>query len=170
MRNGRSVTGTVAAGAWRLDLGSGPGHYLPFLGRPVVAADPAVAMVAEARHRHREPGVAAVACDAEALPFPDSSFDVVLSTCGAMFAPDQEQIAAEPLQVCRPGGRIGMVNWTPGRANAYPSTSCGAADGGGPASLSRRPSSAQSARVVARWTSRKATGEASRSRRNARCP
>jgi TDG/mug DNA glycosylase family protein len=59
----------VPAGAWRLDLGSGPGHYLPFLGRPVVAADPAVAMVAQARHRHGEPGVAAVVCDAEALPF-----------------------------------------------------------------------------------------------------
>ena len=60
--------GAVAAGTWRLDLGSGPGHYLPFLGRPVVAADPAVAMVAEARRRHGEPGVAAVVCDAEALP------------------------------------------------------------------------------------------------------
>jgi SAM-dependent methyltransferase len=51
--------------------------------------------------------------DAEALPFSDASFDVVLSTCGAMFAPDQERTAAELLRVCRPGGRIGMVNWTP---------------------------------------------------------
>jgi SAM-dependent methyltransferase len=51
--------------------------------------------------------------DAEALPFPDGSFDAVLSTCGAMFAPDQEQTARELLRVCRPGGRIGMVNWTP---------------------------------------------------------
>jgi SAM-dependent methyltransferase len=51
--------------------------------------------------------------DAEALPFPDASFDVVLSTCGAMFAPDQERTAAELLRVCRPGGRIGMVNWVP---------------------------------------------------------
>jgi SAM-dependent methyltransferase len=51
--------------------------------------------------------------DAEALPFPDNSFDAVLSTCGAMFAPDQEQTAAELLRVCRPGGRIGMVNWVP---------------------------------------------------------
>ena len=51
--------------------------------------------------------------DAEDLPFPDASFDVVLSTCGAMFAPDQEQTASELLRVCRPGGRIGMVNWTP---------------------------------------------------------
>jgi SAM-dependent methyltransferase len=51
--------------------------------------------------------------DAEDLPFPDGSFDAVLSTCGAMFAPDRERTAAELLRVCRPGGRIGMVNWTP---------------------------------------------------------
>ena len=50
----------------RLDLGSGPGHYLPHLGRPVLAADPAVAMLAEARRRH--PGTPAVACEVEALP------------------------------------------------------------------------------------------------------
>ncbi len=52
--------------------------------------------------------------DAQALPFPDGSFDVVLSTFGAMFAPDQEQTAAELLRVTRPGGRIGMANWVPG--------------------------------------------------------
>lgn len=51
--------------------------------------------------------------DAEALPFEDESFDVVLSACGAMFAPDQETTASELLRVCRSGGRIGMVNWTP---------------------------------------------------------
>lgn len=52
--------------------------------------------------------------DAQALPFADGSFDVVLSTFGAMFAPDQEQTAAELLRVTRPGGRIGMANWVPG--------------------------------------------------------
>jgi SAM-dependent methyltransferase len=51
--------------------------------------------------------------DAEALPLEDASFDVVLSTFGAMFAPDQPKAAAELLRVCRPGGRIGMANWTP---------------------------------------------------------
>lgn len=51
--------------------------------------------------------------DAEALPFGDDEFDVVLSACGAMFAPDQERTASELVRVCRPGGRIGMVNWTP---------------------------------------------------------
>lgn len=51
--------------------------------------------------------------DAEALPFADGSFDAVLSTFGVMFTPNQEQAAREMLRVCRPGGRIGMANWTP---------------------------------------------------------
>jgi ubiquinone/menaquinone biosynthesis C-methylase UbiE len=51
--------------------------------------------------------------DAEALPFADGSFDAVVSTFGAMFAPDQEKVARELLRVCRPGGKIGMANWTP---------------------------------------------------------
>jgi SAM-dependent methyltransferase len=51
--------------------------------------------------------------DAEALPFPDASFDVVLSTFGVMFTPDQEKAAAELRRVCRPGGRIGLACWTP---------------------------------------------------------
>jgi SAM-dependent methyltransferase len=51
--------------------------------------------------------------DAENLPFPDGSFDVVVSTFGVMFTPDQERAAAELLRVCRPGGRIGLANWTP---------------------------------------------------------
>jgi SAM-dependent methyltransferase len=51
--------------------------------------------------------------DAERLPFADASFDVVLSTFGVMFAPDQEQAARELLRVCRAGGKIGLSNWTP---------------------------------------------------------
>jgi SAM-dependent methyltransferase len=51
--------------------------------------------------------------DAEELPFPDASFDYVLSTLGAMFAPDQEKTASELLRVCKPGGKIGMANITP---------------------------------------------------------
>jgi SAM-dependent methyltransferase len=51
--------------------------------------------------------------DAEALGFPDASFDVVLSTFGVMFAPNHEQAAAEMMRVCRPGGRIGLASWTP---------------------------------------------------------
>ena len=51
--------------------------------------------------------------DAEALPFADASFDVVLSTFGVMFAPDHARTAGELLRVTRPGGRIGLANWTP---------------------------------------------------------
>lgn len=54
--------------------------------------------------------------DAEALPFPDASFDVVLSAFGVMFAPDQEKAANELLRVCRPDGKIGLANWTPSGA------------------------------------------------------
>jgi SAM-dependent methyltransferase len=51
--------------------------------------------------------------DAEALPFADGSFDAVMSTFGVMFTPDQDRAAAELLRVCRPGGVIGLANWTP---------------------------------------------------------
>jgi ubiquinone/menaquinone biosynthesis C-methylase UbiE len=51
--------------------------------------------------------------DAEQLPFPDSSFDVALSSFGVMFAPNQERAASELLRVVRPGGRIGLASWTP---------------------------------------------------------
>lgn len=51
--------------------------------------------------------------DAQNLPFDDDSFDVVISTFGAMFAPNQQRVADELIRVCRPGGRIGMNNWTP---------------------------------------------------------
>jgi ubiquinone/menaquinone biosynthesis C-methylase UbiE len=51
--------------------------------------------------------------DAEDIPFPDASFDVVLSTIGVMFAPDQRKAAGELLRVCKPGGKIGLTSWTP---------------------------------------------------------
>jgi ubiquinone/menaquinone biosynthesis C-methylase UbiE len=51
--------------------------------------------------------------DAENLPFADASFDVVLSTFGVMFTPNQVKAAAELLRVCKPGGKIGLANWTP---------------------------------------------------------
>ena len=51
--------------------------------------------------------------DVEDLPFEDASFDAVVSTFGVMFAPDHARSAAEMVRVCRPGGRIGMANWTP---------------------------------------------------------
>ncbi len=51
--------------------------------------------------------------DAEQLPFEDETFDAVVSTFGVMFAPDQTKAAAELMRVCRPGGKIGLANWTP---------------------------------------------------------
>ncbi|HVO54386.1 MAG TPA: methyltransferase domain-containing protein [Solirubrobacterales bacterium] len=54
-----------------------------------------------------------VEADAQDLPFEDASFDVVTSVFGAMFGPDQEKTASELLRVTKPGGRIGMANWTP---------------------------------------------------------
>jgi SAM-dependent methyltransferase len=51
--------------------------------------------------------------DAEALPFTKASFDAVVSTFGVMFTPDQDKAAAELLRVCKPGGKIGLANWTP---------------------------------------------------------
>ena len=52
--------------------------------------------------------------DAESLPYPDESFDVVITMFGAMFAPRPEIVASELLRVCRRGGTIAMANWTPG--------------------------------------------------------
>ena len=51
--------------------------------------------------------------DAEALPYADDTFDVVLSCVGVMFAPHQQEAADELIRVCRPGGTIGLLNWTP---------------------------------------------------------
>jgi len=64
-------------------------------------------------HERAEADRLPVIADAEALPFPDASFDVVLSTFGVMFTPNQAQAANELFRVCRPGGKIGMANWTP---------------------------------------------------------
>jgi SAM-dependent methyltransferase len=57
--------------------------------------------------------------DAQALPYPDAHFDVVLSVFGVMFAPDQERAASELRRVCRPGGRIVLANWMPEAFGAY---------------------------------------------------
>src|SRR5207248_1713498 len=69
--------------------------------------------VAQARAELEGLQLATAVADAEHLPFEDGSFDVVLSTFGVMFAPDQQRAADELLRVCRPGGRIGIANWVP---------------------------------------------------------
>jgi SAM-dependent methyltransferase len=108
----------LRAGEEVLDVACGSGNASLAAARrfcQVVGVDYVPALLDRARRRADAEGldVAFKEADAEDLPFPDDSFDVVLSTCGAMFAPDQEQAARELLRVVRPGGRIGMVNWTP---------------------------------------------------------
>lgn len=80
-----------------------------------VGADFVPALLERGRERAATERLAVefVEADAQALPFEDASFDVTMSIFGAMFAPDQERTAAELLRVTRPGGRIGMANWTP---------------------------------------------------------
>lgn len=108
----------LRAGERVLDVACGNGNATLAAARrfcQAVGVDYVPSLLARARQRAQAEGLDASfqEADAEALPFPDASFDVVLSTCGAMFAPDQEQTASELLRVCRPGGRIGMVNWAP---------------------------------------------------------
>ena len=81
----------------------------------VVGIDYVPMLLDEGRERAQAEGLAVDfrEGDAEDLPFPDASFDVVVSTLGSMFAPDQHKAADELLRVCKPGGRIGMANWVP---------------------------------------------------------
>lgn len=108
----------VQGGEDVLDVACGNGNAALAAARrfaSVTGCDYQPLLLDRARRRAEAEGLEVDFCegDAEDLPFDDESFDVVLSACGAMFAPDQAQTAAELLRVCRPGGRIGMVNWTP---------------------------------------------------------
>jgi SAM-dependent methyltransferase len=67
----------------------------------------------EARAQIAAQGVKLVEAEADDLPFPDQSFDAVVSIFGAMFAADQERAASEMIRVCRRGKRVGLANWTP---------------------------------------------------------
>jgi ubiquinone/menaquinone biosynthesis C-methylase UbiE len=101
-----------------LDVACGNGNTALAASRrfaDVVGVDYQPRLLEQARERAAVEGLPArfEEADAEALPFDDDSFDVVLSTCGVMFAPDHQRAADELVRVCRPGGRIGMVNWTP---------------------------------------------------------
>jgi len=101
-----------------LDVAAGNGNATLAAARrfaEVVSTDYVGALLDRGRQRAQAEGVAVTfrQADAEALPFTDASFDVVLSTFGVMFTPNQEQAASELRRVCRPGGKIGMANWTP---------------------------------------------------------
>jgi ubiquinone/menaquinone biosynthesis C-methylase UbiE len=101
-----------------LDVAAGNGNATLAAARrfaDVVSTDYVGALLERGRQRaeaERLP-VTFQEADAEALPFPDASFDVVLSTFGVMFTPNQALAAQELLRVCRAGGKIGLANWTP---------------------------------------------------------
>ena len=101
-----------------LDVAAGNGNVTLAAARrwcDVTSTDYVAALLERGRERAMAEGlnVEFREADAEALPFPDSSFDAVVSTFGVMFTPDQDKAAAEMLRVCKSGGKIGLANWTP---------------------------------------------------------
>ncbi|HYK24807.1 MAG TPA: class I SAM-dependent methyltransferase [Steroidobacteraceae bacterium] len=101
-----------------LDVAAGNGNATLAAARrfaDVVSTDYVGSLLEHGRKRAEANGlsVAFQQADAEQLPFPDASFDVVLSTFGVMFTPNQERAAQELIRVCRPGGKVGLANWTP---------------------------------------------------------
>lgn len=108
----------IRSGERVLDVAAGNGNATLAAARrfaDVTSTDYVPALLEKGRGRAEAEGLAVQfqVADAEALPFEDHSFDVVLSTYGVMFAPNQAQAAREMLRVVRPGGRIGLANWTP---------------------------------------------------------
>ena len=108
----------LRAGERVLDVAAGNGNATLAAARrwcDVVSTDYVTALLERARIRASAEGLAVEfrEADAENLPFADGAFDVVLSTFGVMFTHNQDRAAAELLRVVRPGGRIGMANWTP---------------------------------------------------------
>jgi ubiquinone/menaquinone biosynthesis C-methylase UbiE len=108
----------VRSGQKVLDVAAGNGNASLAAARrwcDVVATDYAPSLLERARERAAAErlNIEFHEADAEALPFQDGSFDVVVSTFGVMFTPDQDRAAAEMIRVCKPGGKIGLANWTP---------------------------------------------------------
>jgi ubiquinone/menaquinone biosynthesis C-methylase UbiE len=108
----------IGPGQRVLDVAAGTGNVAlraAAAGADVVASDLTPESLARGRRAAEERGLQIewVEADAEALPFPDASFDVVTSSAGAMFAPDQQAVADELVRVCRPGGTIGLIAFTP---------------------------------------------------------
>jgi SAM-dependent methyltransferase len=102
-----------------LDVAAGNGNATLAAARrwcDVTSTDYVPALLEAGRRRAQAEGhvVTFQEADAEKLPFGDASFDVVVSTFGVMFTPDQQQAARELARVCKPGGQIGLANWTPG--------------------------------------------------------
>ena len=108
----------VRLGKSVLDVAAGPGNAaIPaaLTGASVVASDLTPELIAAGRAEAARQGAELEwrQADAEALPFADGEFDVVLSCVGVMFAPHHQASADELVRVCRPGGTIGLISWTP---------------------------------------------------------
>ncbi|HSD61500.1 MAG TPA: methyltransferase domain-containing protein [Burkholderiales bacterium] len=108
----------LRAGSRVLDVAAGNGNATLAAARrwcDVTSTDYVSPLLESGRARARAEGHAIrfQEADAENLPFPDASFDAVISTFGVMFTPNQDKAASELARVCRPGGRIGLANWTP---------------------------------------------------------
>lgn len=108
----------IGPGQRVLDVAAGSGNVAlaaARAGAEVVASDITPELLDAGRSAAEAEGLVLdwVVADAQSLPFGDGSFDVVTSSFGAMFAPDHATTARELLRVCRPGGTIGMLNWTP---------------------------------------------------------
>lgn len=109
----------IRAGQAVLDVAAGNGNATLAAARrhaQVTSTDYVQALLDKGRARAMAENLPAQfqLADAEALPFGDATFDVVLSTFGVMFTPDHRRAASEMLRVLRPGGRIALANWTPG--------------------------------------------------------
>lgn len=109
----------LRAGEHVLDVAAGNGNATLAAARrwcDVISTDYVPALLERGRTRASAEAlqVRFEQADAENLPYADQRFDVVMSTFGVMFTPDQDKAAAEMLRTCKPGGRIGLANWTPG--------------------------------------------------------
>ena len=108
----------IAAGDRVLDVAAGSGNAaIPAarLGARVVACDLTPALLEKGRQEAKKLGtdIEWREADAEAMPFADAEFDHVISCVGVMFAPHHQFSANELVRVCRPGGSIGLISWTP---------------------------------------------------------
>ncbi len=108
----------IRSGHKVLDVAAGNGNVSLAAARrwcEVVSTDYVPGLLARGKHRAEADGmnIEFKEADAEALPFGDAAFDVVVSTFGVMFTPNQDRAAAELTRVCKRGGKIGLANWTP---------------------------------------------------------
>ncbi|HKP88576.1 MAG TPA: class I SAM-dependent methyltransferase [Thermoleophilaceae bacterium] len=108
----------IGSGTRVLDVAAGTGNAsIPAAqtGADVTASDLTPELLEAGRRRAEAEGVSLewAEADAENLPFDDESYDVVMSSIGAMFAPHHQEVADELVRVCRPGGTIGLLSWTP---------------------------------------------------------